>query len=261
MPKTKTSAEIEKLAQALAASIEKNCNCLSKAAVLFSGGVDSSLVAKAVSVQVSQTKLFVVGCAGSSALGAAEQGAAQLCLPLRKIILSEKKLKSAIPAIKKIIKTNSPMHLQIALPIYFAMQAAKRTGFKHVFTGMGADELFLGYDYFRRAFNGKNTVTIKKLQKEKLSAFWKNDFKRDSAIAKALGLRLHAPFLFPAFMKAALMLPIKRNLHSKKDVLRKHALRSLALHLGIPQEISFKRKKAVQYDSGVSKVAKKILKN
>ncbi|MDP2974194.1 MAG: asparagine synthase-related protein [Candidatus Diapherotrites archaeon] len=255
----KANPAIEKLAQALAESIEKNCNTLSKAAVLFSGGVDSALVAKAVSAQVPHTSLFVSGFPGSSALSAAERGAKQLRLPLRKIILSEKKLKKAIPKIKKIIKTNPPLHLQIALPIYFAMQAAKKAGFKHVFTGMGADELFLGYDYFRRTFNGKNTVAIKKLQKEKLSAFWKNDFKRDSAIAKALGLRLHAPFLFPAFMKAALALPVKRNLHSKNDVLRKHALRSLALYLGIPQEIAFKRKKAVQYDSGVSKRLKKMV--
>ena len=255
----KTNPAIEKLAQALAASIEQNCNALSKAAVLFSGGVDSALIAKAASQKIPKTVLFVSGFSGSSALGSAEHGAKQLRLSLIKIILSEKKLKKAIPKIKKIIKTNSPVHLQIALPIYFAMQAAKRTGFKHVFTGMGADELFLGYDYFRRAFNGKNTAAIKKLQKEKLGTFWKTDFARDSAIAKALGLRLHAPFLFPAFMKAALMLPIKRNLHSKKDVLRKHALRSLALHLGIPQEISFKRKKAVQYDSGVSKRWKKMI--
>ncbi len=251
--------EIEKLTFTFITAIENSCKGVQKAAVLFSGGVDSALVAKAVSAQVTQTTLFVSGFSGSSALSAAEQGAKQLRLPLRKIILSEKKLKNVIPKIKKIIKTKSPLHLQIALPIYFAMQGTKKAGFKHIFTGMGADELFLGYDYFRRAFNGKNSAAIKKLQKEKLASFWKTDFARDSAIARALGLRLHVPFLFPAFMKAALAFPVKQNLRGKNDLLRKHALRSLALQFGIPQEIAFKRKKAVQYDSGVSKVVKRLL--
>ena len=153
------------------------------------------------------------------------------------------------------------MHLQIALPIYFAMQGAKKAGFTHIFTGMGADELFLGYDYFRRAFNGKNTAAIKKLQKEKLASFWKTDFKRDTLLADALSLHLHTPFLFPAFMRAALALPVKQNLHGKNDALRKHALRKLALSFGILKEIAFKRKKAVQYDSGVSKAFKNCLRN
>jgi asparagine synthase (glutamine-hydrolysing) len=60
-------------------------------------------------------------------------------------------------------------------------------------------------------------------------------------------------------MQAALALPVKQNLHGKNDFLRKHALRSLALYAGVPQEIAFKRKKAVQYDSGVSKRFKKMI--
>ncbi len=248
------------LKQSFQEAIEDSCRGLRKAAVLCSGGVDSALIAKAVSQKVPKTELFAGGLPESSALASAENAAEKLQLPIAKAILSEAKLRKALPLIKKITKTDSSMQLQIALPLYFALKAAKKAGFKHVFTGTGADELFLGYDYFRREFNKRNSGAIKKLQGKKLAAFWENDFKRDRAIAKALEMQLHAPFLFPKFLQLCLSLPVKQNLRGKNDFLRKHALRELALHYGIPKEIALKRKKAAQYDSGVSKLVKKLLK-
>ncbi|MBN2067500.1 MAG: hypothetical protein JW744_03460 [Candidatus Diapherotrites archaeon] len=241
-------------------AVASECNGIGKAAVMFSGGIDSALMARAVSLEIPKTALFAAGFSKSPARKSAGQAARQLRLPLKTTLLSEKALEKEIPKIKKTINSSSQMQLEIALPLYFALKAARSAKFGHVFTGMGADELFLGYDYFRRAFNGKNASEIRALQLEKLALFWENDFKRDSALAESLSLELHAPFLFPAFMKKALALPVKQNLHSSTDLLRKHALRSLALQFGIPKEIAFRRKKAIQYDSGASKAVKLIMK-
>ena len=81
---------------------------------------------------------------------------------------------------------------------------------------------------------------------------------RDLALADYLNLELRAPYLDPEFMKTAMALSVSEKIHSSHDLLRKHALRSLGLSWGLPEFIALQSKKAIQYDSGVSKELKKL---
>src|SRR3989338_10775662 len=104
------------LKAAFISSVKENTSGLKKVAVLFSGGVDSALVAKAVSEEVKETVLFCSGTSTAPDLNDAEKAAKQLNLPLVKIIVKEKELPSLIDKSKKIINSNDVLQLQIAVP-------------------------------------------------------------------------------------------------------------------------------------------------
>ncbi|MEM2092508.1 MAG: asparagine synthase-related protein, partial [Candidatus Bathyarchaeia archaeon] len=56
----------------------------------------------------------------------------------------------------------------------------------------------------------------------------------------------------------ALSLPASMKIASADDPLRKRILRHLARHMGLPQEVYLRPKKAIQYGSGVSKALNRI---
>jgi asparagine synthase (glutamine-hydrolysing) len=229
------------------------------AAVFFSGGIDSSLVAFAVSQRVKDTRLFSTGTKTSPAFKHAQEAAKALNLPLEFHIIDTEQIREAIPIVKKIINTDDFLQLQIAIPEYLGMKAIHEAGFKTVFCGQGADELFAGYDVFRAIFD-QGEEAIRTMSWQKLERLWLDNLKRDFALAHYFKLDLRAPFLDSAFIQSAMALPVSQKIHSSQDRLRKHELRTLGKKLGLPDFITQQPKKAIQYDSGVSKELKKLLK-
>jgi len=128
-----------------------------------------------------------------------------------------------------------------------------------VFCGQGADELFFGYDEFRRLLeSGKTYKELDLLRIKKIENLYDGNLRRDFALADYFGLDLKAPFLDKSFIIQALAFSAKQNVLSKNDFLRKRILRKLALVLKLQKEIAIEQKKAVQYDSGISKILKKV---
>jgi asparagine synthase (glutamine-hydrolysing) len=240
-------------------SVEENCSGVEKAAVLFSGGLDSSLVAKAVSERVQDTVLFSVALGGSPAFSSSREAAELLALPLEVVSVKEDALPGILSETGKIILSRNFLQLQIAVPEFIAMGAASEKGFRHVFCGQGADELFFGYDEFRRVLEKNPSFEqLAQLRREKLLGLWQDNLSRDFAVAEHFALELKAPFLGPSFVQQALAFQAGENILSGKDFLRKRVLRRLAEELSLPGEIAWKRKKAIQYDSGISRRLKKL---
>ncbi|MEK6972785.1 MAG: asparagine synthase-related protein [archaeon] len=249
-------ASLKNLRNALVNAIATQTKGSNKAAVLFSGGLDSSLVSLLVSKKI-KIRLFVVGTKNSSALPRARKYSNDLGLDLHEKIVSGDEVKKESNRISKIIGTKNKLQISIALPIYFALSEIKKSGLNTVFCGQGADELFFGYDEFRRLLNsGKDYPQLEDLRWAKLINLWKDNLKRDISLADYFGLELKAPYLEKEFMLQALAFNAKQNIASKNDFLRKRILRRLALELNLPKKIALERKKAVQYDSGISKILK-----
>lgn len=248
------------LRNALIEAVEEDTVGIKKAAVLFSGGVDSSLIAKIVSEKIP-VKLYCVGLQKSTVLSASEKAAFLLNSPLKKVIPSEEELAKALPKVKRLLKTENFLQLSIALPEFLVLKQIKKDNFKHVFSGQGADELFFGYDEFRRLLEKKKPFSeLEKLRERKIKNLFRENLKRDFIIAKNFSLTLHTPYLNKKFKKTALEFSAKENVFSEKDFLRKHVLRELAKEF-IPEEIALARKKAIQYDSAIAKQLKRILNN
>lgn len=242
-------------------SISQNTKDLNEAAVLFSAGIDSALIAKAVSKRAKNTVLFCAGIEGSRDLETARKTAEEMKLKLVERIVSEKEIKQAIPEVKAILsklKLDDALNLQIAVSEFFAMQAVKKTGIKIVFMGQGADELFAGYDAFRKIVREKGLKAVNAECKKFLEKASKIDLKRDKAIAKHFGLELRLPYCDKEFAKAALRIPACEKIKSENDLLRKHALRKLAKKLKVPEDCYSRPKKAMQYGSGIGKKIKKV---
>lgn len=250
---------MQKLCNALLYSIENEVFGVKKAAVLFSGGLDSSLIAALVSKKI-QVILYCVGLKESYALKSSVNAAELLNLKLNRIIVSEKEIPRYLSAVKKLLKTENFLQLSIALPEFIALQKIKKDKIKHVFCGHGADELFFGYDEFRRLLSQKKSFDeLEKLREKKLKNLFKDNLKRDFAIANHFKLKLHAPYLNENFKKIALTFSAEENVFSENDLLRKQVLRKLTQEF-IPKELALAKKKAIQYDSAIAKELKKLIK-
>ncbi|MCX8189653.1 MAG: asparagine synthase-related protein [Candidatus Diapherotrites archaeon] len=258
LPNASKRPSIENLQLAFLSAISSQAINKKKCAVLFSGGLDSSLIAYAVSKKVKRTELYCVGLPNAKVFEKASKAASLLNLSLNTVIIDEERLHLLLPKIAKIISSENKMQLQIAVPFYFCMERIKEHNIKHVFSGQGADELFFGYDEFRRMLQSKSNDGLETARLDKLQKVCNLDIKRDLAIAKNFSLSLHFPFLESSFVFIALAFPPKENICGPNDFLRKHVLRKLAKKLGLPDEICYERKNAIQYGSGVSKRIKQL---
>jgi asparagine synthase (glutamine-hydrolysing) len=71
---------------------------------------------------------------------------------------------------------------------------------------------------------------------------------------------LRLPFVDSNVIDYALSLPIDLKIESAEDSLRKRVLRRVAENLKLPSSVIYRRKKAIQYATGVDKVLRKLAK-
>jgi asparagine synthase (glutamine-hydrolysing) len=75
------------------------------------------------------------------------------------------------------------------------------------------------------------------------------------------GLELRLPFSDLALVEWGLSIPPNLKLSKSPGSPRKLVLRSLAMRLGLPDEISKRPKKAIQYSTGVNSAIRRISKS
>ena len=249
---------LNELKDSLIHSTKIRCNELEKAAVLFSGGIDSTIIAKLVSDLVPKTTLFTVGVEEAEDLSSAEKVAGELGLKLKKRVIKKNEL---IPYALKTLKTLSffdEMQLQIALPEFIIAEEIKKNNFNIVFSGQGSDELFAGYHYYAKILKEKGEKQVEEEIINSLSALWSRNLFREDIIFSRHSLLQRTPFLDKEFLKKALSVPVKEKIYSEKDELRKRIVRKLARNLKLPEEVCIKPKRALQYSTGVSKELNKL---
>jgi asparagine synthase (glutamine-hydrolysing) len=212
-----------------------------KCDLLFSGGVDSTILAKVLKEQGCRVTLIVAGTENSQDVKFARKAAKNLGLKLVVSTINKKNLERDLPKIKELVGNNF-VTLSIAIPYYFAL---KKSMNKVVFTGLGSEDLFAGYQKYEGC-NEKCLAGLKEI--------FSRDLNRDLALAKKFRKEIYTPFLDEELVKYAIntdeKLKVKRGF--KKWVLRKHAEKM------IPHEFAWRKRKAAQYGSGVVKMLKKM---
>lgn len=243
----------ERLFSSFNESISFRCRNLSRAGILFSGGIDSSVIAKAVSMHVKNTNLFACGVEGSHDIKTAEMAAKELGL---KLFVNEVK-RDEVPLMAlqacRSLGFFDKMQLSIALPLFGACEEAKKRGERVVFSGQGSDELFCGYSYYASELERNGFSGVQKRIFRSVSSMWATDLFRDDAVSMANSLELRLPFLDNEFLQQALAFSAKEKIFSPTDALRKHPVRKIGKTLGLPEEIVQRKKKAAQYGSGFAK--------
>ena len=139
--------EFVKKIKSLVSQAVENCNydC-----VALSGGLDSSILASCIVNKKIPAFTLVAKDFVSSDLMYAQIVAKQNRLDLRVISANVEDLLSAAEETIKILKVFNPIEIRNNIVVYLTMNAAKDSGCSSMMTGDGADELFAGYNFFKR---------------------------------------------------------------------------------------------------------------
>jgi len=223
--------------------------------IAFSGGLDSALVAHVAKRSGLEPELISVGLKGQQELGHAERTAKSFGLHVDISELSSSDILDSLPDVVQIIETTDPVIVGISVPVYFACQKAREIGLNYIAAGQLSDELFGGYGKFQEIAVRDGTENLGREMFDSVVAASVKDFDPGDKLAVAAGLELCCPFAYLPLVEYALKLPssLRVNLTNGK-VIRKYILRKLAAHLGLPDSVVDRPKKAVQYSSGVQKV-------
>ncbi|MBC7090518.1 MAG: asparagine synthetase B [Nitrososphaeria archaeon] len=242
------------LSSALKYSLEKNLDEVKNVAIAFSGGLDSSIVAKLALLLNLRPYLITVCLKKSHDYIHSEKVSSLLSLEHKIIELDEERLALKARLLSKIIGRENLMNLSIAIILNSVAEEASSAGFQNLVIGQGADELFGGYKkYVSFAERGYDVNKILKYDFEKLQSI---DISRDDA-STAMYCEPVFPYINRRVAEAAFSIPIKYKINFEKDE-RKIVLRKLAMELDLPQEAYGSQKKAMQYSSGVQKALAKL---
>ena len=246
----------EKVEKLITESIEKRIP-KRKFGILFSGGVDSTVIAK---VCKKLGKEFVCYTAALEEPGMKEaedityamKVAKKMGLKLKVKKLRLKEVEEYFKIVVPLIEDNNPVKVGVALTFYAALQEAKKDGVKVIFSGLGSEEIFAGYERHKKSYN---------INKECLSGLrkmYERDTYRDDVVTMNNNIELRLPFLDKKLVEYSLKIPGRYKLEDEKDKL---VLRQVARKIGIEEEIAYRKKRAAQYgskfDRAIQKLAKK----
>ncbi len=219
--------------------------------VLFSGGLDSSLLAKICLDIGCEPKLFSVYMAGSSDEKHVKKAAERMGINLVDKVISPKKIPGYIEEVSRAAQTKNPLDVSIGVPMYAGLEMASDSGYEHVMVGQGADELFAGYHRYLK-MDGKELAEALARDVEEINIL------RDVRIAESLGVSLIFPYLDQVVVELGLSIPVDWKIRNET---RKYILREVAKRRGLPEEIYAREKKAIQYSTGMDRIVRKILRN
>ena len=222
-----------------------------KIGVAFSGGVDSTLLAKLVKDMGYDVHLLTIGFQDSHDINFAKEVNQLLNLEHSISEIDPEKFKEVSQRINQIIKSDSLSWNENSIAFHYVAELAQKNDLKTVATANGIDELFCGYNSYREAIEkGESEVT--RMMDEKL----KNEGEMMVAINKVTAeydVKMVQPFLSPSFVDYSKTISVSEKIHGPDDMQRKHPIRELAMDYGVPEVAARKQKKALQYGSQIHK--------
>ena len=223
--------------------------------VAFSGGVDSTLIAKLLHDDGYDIHLLTIGFHDSHDINFAKQVNEILKFKHDILEIEPESFQETSEKIHHIIKTDNLSWNENSIAFYYVSKLAKSLGISTVVTANGIDELFCGYNAYREAISVSveevMNVMDKKLDNEKKMMIAVNN------VTSSLGVKILQPLLNENFISYAKTIPISEKITDPDDLQRKHAIRKLAVSCGVPEISAYKQKKALQYGS---KIHKQLLK-
>ena len=246
-----------KLEEAIFKSVEKRVKNLDRVSLLFSAGVDSSLIAMILKKLDVDVTLYTVGVENSQDLEYARKLSQDIDLPLRKRVITQEDVENSFYTVANTIEDDNLMKIGVAMTIYLTTKLARQDNQKIILTGQAADELFAGYNRYKKYY--LNTKELQKQLTEDLNNMYHVNLERDDKACMKNSIQLRAPYLDKEIINIATQIPLKYLIHSPEDNTRKHILRDVAKNLGLPEYITQRPKKAAQYATGIDKIIRKKL--
>jgi asparagine synthase (glutamine-hydrolysing) len=222
-------------------------------AVAFSGGVDSTLLAKICADLGKQVTLVTVGFPGSHDIEFSQKIARMLEMRQKIVEICSGDFAADLAHVRRVVpECSNTSHIENCVAYLYIARAARAAGLSTVLSANGCDELFCGYNGYRAAFEEAGEPAIMTLMGDKIA----NELvlvQEMARVAGEFGVRVAQPFLSPSFVEFARAIPIDQKIKGADDLVRKHVLRQAALLVGVPAESANKPKKALQYGSLIHK--------
>ncbi len=222
-----------------------------KIGVAFSGGVDSTLVAKLCTDLDYDVTLLTIGFSESHDIAFAREVNEQLKLPHEILEIEPTFFSDVALKINQKIKTDNLSWNENCIAFYYVSKLAQSLGLDTVVTANGIDELFCGYNSYRDAIDEGEDKIIELMDSKITNEL--NMMKAVNDVASEFNVVILQPLLSDSFIKFAKTIPISEKIKGKDDLIRKHIIRELALQVGVPELSANKRKKALQYGSQIHK--------
>lgn len=216
--------------------------------LLFSGGLDSTMVAKALEQLGAEFTCYTSYIQHGNVdpprdLEWATEVADQMGLDLECREASLEKVEQRLPELANSISSASTVKLGVALPFEFALEREEKV----LMTGLGSEQLFAGYDRQEGYLNRECLSGLRNI--------WHRDLYRDDVVAMRNRYELRVPFLDTALVEEALSIPGDLKV---RDGYRKYVLRRAAEKLGVPDDVCWRKKTAAQYGSNFDKAIDRL---
>jgi|GEM_PF-5184 len=222
-----------------------------KVGVLFSGGIDSSVIAIYAKKHGLNPTLYTFGVANAKDRDFAERCAKDLDIPFKFIEITEREIEDSHNFIEKSLEKIeydvNPMQIALAMGVYLAGKKIAENKVDVVLSGQGADELFAG----PHRYGELNDEDLQKRMVHDARTAPQTDMRRDASMTELSGVKMMFPFSDKDFVDVSLDIPISYKI---KNGERKYIFRRLGDYVGLPGYIVDRKRAAMQYSSGVQRV-------
>jgi len=213
--------------------------------ILFSGGLDTSILAVAASKLV-KLKAFTIALQGAPAPDIKYAILMANNLKLEHIIhfFDRSELSDAIRRVIELRGSFDPMEVRNSVTIHIGLKRAREEGVKTIMTGDGCDELFAGYSFLFDLEREPLKLALRKL--------WSGMSFSSVPLAKALGVEVKLPYFDPDLMSFAKKLDSRYKIREVGGRRRgKWILRKAFVGI-LPEEVLWRAKMPIEEGSGTS---------
>ncbi len=218
----------------------------------YSGGIDSTLILLVAEKIGIETRIVTASTPGSGEEERVIEALEMLGIGtnIHIALINEENMDRYLNIASRYVDTSDPILLPIAIAEYATMSQVPRN--RRLLMGQGADELFGGYDKYRREyehFSTANLIDISTLQYTTTQLEWR--------IASDLGIYVDYPYTHVKAIETSLQTPSRYKVMDRGDKHRKWVIRKALEILGAPKELYMRPKKAMQYSTGLKKLIKR----